>query len=221
MIDDLVTKGVSDPYRMMTSRSEYRLVLRQDNADERLTPLGYEIGLISEARYARFLRKMELVQNEIKRLRETVVSPSPELNRILEAKGTAPLQSGIRAAELLKRPQLEYGDCAAFDKTRPPLPREVWEQAQIQIKYEGYIRRQLAQVEEMRRLEQKKLPAGLDYSEISGLRLEAREKLARVQPLSIGQASRISGVSPADVSVLLIYLEQRCRAESGAAKEER
>lgn len=220
LIDDLVTKGVSDPYRMMTSRSEYRLVLRQDNADERLTPLGYDVGLIGEARYARFLRKMELIQNEKKRLRETVIPPSPELNQILEQKGTAPLHSGIRAAELLKRPQVEYLDFAVFDPTRPVLPNEVWEQAQIQIKYEGYIRRQLAQVEEMRRLEQKKLPPDLDYAEISGLRLEAREKLAKVQPLNIGQASRISGVSPADVSVLLIYLEQRQRAGQRITEEE-
>lgn len=207
LIDDLVTKGCSDPYRMMTSRSEYRLLLRQDNADQRLTPLGYEIGLISEDRWQNYLHKQEQIQTELKRIAKVTFGPSPALNDMLVSKGTVPLETGASAADLIRRPQLSYDDLKPFDEQRPQLPPDVTEQVEIQIKYEGYIRKQMAQVEQMRRLETKRLPSTLDYNEVRGLRLEAVEKLNRVKPLNIGQASRISGVSPADISVLLIYLE--------------
>lgn len=208
LVDDLVTKGVLDPYRMMTSRSEYRLILRQDNADMRLTPLGHEIGLISDERYAKFLEKKRLCAEETERLENTTVKMSPELNEMLEAHGTAPLNEGIRASELLRRPQISYADLAPFDPGRKPLPEAVVEQAEIGIKYEGYIKKQLAQVEQMHRLEEKKIPEDIDYKSIHGLRLEAAEKLDRIRPMNIGQAGRISGVSPADISVLLIYLQK-------------
>ncbi|MDY4192258.1 MAG: tRNA uridine-5-carboxymethylaminomethyl(34) synthesis enzyme MnmG [Oscillospiraceae bacterium] len=214
LIDDLVTKGCSDPYRMMTSRSEYRLLLRQDNADERLTPLGHEIGLISEERYERFLEKQRRKAEEIRRLEQTGIAPSEELNRMLVSRETAPVTSGARLADLLRRPQISYADLAPFDPERPELPRAVAEVVEVEIKYEGYIKKQAAAVEQMRRLEEKPLPEGMDYREVRGLRLEAQEKLCRVQPRSIGQASRISGVSPADVSVLLIWLEQRGREDA-------
>ncbi len=208
LVDDLVTKGVLDPYRMMTSRSEYRLILRQDNADMRLTPLGHEIGLISDERYAKFLEKKRLCAEETERLENTTVKMSPELNEMLEAHGTAPLNEGIRASELLRRPQISYADLAPFDTGRKPLPEAVVEQVEIGIKYEGYIKKQLAQVEQMHRLEEKKIPEDIDYKSIHGLRLEAAEKLDRIRPMNIGQAGRISGVSPADISVLLIYLQK-------------
>ncbi len=208
LIDDLVTKGVMDPYRMMTSRSEYRLLLRQDNADMRLTPLGHEIGLISEERYMRFLEKKRLRDEELARLAEHSIPPTPELNAMLEAKGTSPIAAGTRLGELLRRPQVSYADLAPFDPGRPALPRAVVEQAEIEIKYEGYMKKELLQVEQMRRLEERRLPEGIDYKTIRGLRLEAQEKLGRVRPLSIGQASRISGVNPADISVLLIWLQR-------------
>lgn len=206
LIDDLVTKGCSDPYRMMTSRSEYRLILRQDNADLRLTPMGYEIGLISEERMEKFLHKKELIAKERKRAEKLSIPMSEELDKLLVSLGTAPLKTGVKFAELLKRPQLTYENLAPFDKNRPDLPYEIFEQVEIEIKYEGYIKRQQAQIDEMRRLEKKLIPADMDYREISGLRLEAAEKLAKIRPASIGQASRISGVSPADISVLLIHL---------------
>lgn len=206
LIDDLVTKGCSDPYRMMTSRSEYRLILRQDNADLRLTPMGYEIGLISEERMEKFLHKKELIAQERKRAEKLSVPMSEELDKLLVSLGTAPLKTGVKFAELLKRPQLTYENLAPFDKNRPDLPYEIFEQVEIEIKYEGYIKRQQAQIDEMRRLEKKLIPTDMDYREISGLRLEAAEKLAKIRPASIGQASRISGVSPADISVLLINL---------------
>lgn len=206
LIDDLVTKGCSDPYRMMTSRSEYRLILRQDNADLRLTPMGYEIGLISEERMKKFLHKKELIAEERKRAEKLSVPMSEELDKLLVSLGTAPLKTGVKFAELLKRPQLTYENLAPFDKNRPDLPYEIFEQVEIEIKYEGYIKRQQAQIDEMRRLEKKLIPTDMDYREISGLRLEAAEKLAKIRPASIGQASRISGVSPADISVLLIHL---------------
>lgn len=211
LIDDLVTKGCSDPYRMMTSRSEYRLLLRQDNADRRLTPIGYEIGLISEERYQKYLKKLELIDIEKKRVQSTVIAPSEAINSLLVSRETSPLNTGVRFAELLKRPQLNYDLLTDFDVDRPPLPREIFEQVEIDIKYEGYIRRQQAQVDEMHRLEVKKLPEDTDYNSIHGLRLEAREKLSKIRPHNIGQASRISGVSPSDISVLLIYLEKECR----------
>ena len=208
LVDDLVTKGVLDPYRMMTSRSEYRLILRQDNADMRLTPLGHEIGLISDERYEKFLEKKRLCAEETERLENTTVKMSPELNEMLEAHGTAPLNEGIRASELLRRPQISYADLAPFDPGRKHLPEAVVEQVEIGIKYEGYIKKQLAQVEQMHRLEEKKIPEDIDYKSIHGLRLEAAEKLDRIRPMNIGQAGRISGVSPADISVLLIYLQK-------------
>lgn len=207
LIDDLVTKGCTDPYRMMTSRSEYRLVLRQDNADVRLTPLGHEIGLISDERYERFLKKQELVEQERQRLEKTSVSVTPELQRILEENNTAPLKSGTKLIELFRRPQLGYDVLAPIDEGRPDLPREIFEQVEIAIKYEGYIKRQEQQIKEMRRIEAKKIPADIDYKSLKGLRLEAIEKLSLVRPENLGQASRISGVSPADISVLSIILQ--------------
>ena len=207
LIDDLVTKGCSDPYRMMTSRSEFRLVLRQDNADERLTPIGYRLGLIGQERYDALQRKLSAVAAERARIEAVNVPPSPELNALLEEKGTAPLHTGVKLADLVRRPQLGYRELAPFDPGRPDLPAAVAEQVEIQTKYEGYIHKQQLEVDEMRRLEVKKIPPDIDYQTIDGLRLEAREKLARVQPENIGQASRISGVNPADISALLIYLE--------------
>lgn len=209
LIDDLVTKGCSDPYRMMTSRSEYRLVLRQDNADERLTPVGREIGLVDDIRWAHFCSRQDAKKKEIDRLQSTVLSPSPEVNALLTAAGTTPIASGARLAELLKRPQLHYENLAPLDITRPCLDPLVQEQVEVELKYEGYIRRQQAAIEEMRRLESRLLPEDTDYSAIAGLRKEAQEKLQKVRPRSVGQASRISGVSPADISVLIIWLSQR------------
>lgn len=208
LIDDLVIKGCSDPYRMMTSRSEYRLILRQDNADERLTPLGYEIGLISRERYNKFLEKHDMVEKEIQRLKKTSVPASKELNEMLVSKGTAAIPNGIRIAELLKRPQISYDDLAPFDVNRQELPYEVKEQVGLRIEYDGYIARQLMEIEHVRKLEEKKLPQDMDYNDIGGLSLEAVEKLNRIKPQNIGQASRISGVSPADVSVLIIWLSK-------------
>lgn len=211
LIDDLVTKGVMDPYRMMTSRSEYRLVLRQDNADERLTPIGREIGLIGDGRWNRFQRKQESKRQELERLKKTVIAPGETVNQILVSRETQPISTGVRLLELLKRPQLNYECLTPVDPTRPDWDPNVLEQVEVEVKYEGYIKRQKAQIEDMRRLEGKKLPKGADYSAIAGLRLEAREKLQAVRPENIGQASRISGVSPADISVLLIWLSQRKR----------
>lgn len=206
LIDDLITKGVSDPYRMMTSRSEYRLVLRQDNADERLTPLGHELGLISESRWAKFTKKQSQKEAERKRALSTVFPPSDALNRILVSHETSPVSTGVRLADLLRRPGITYDCLAEIDAARPELPAEVLESVEIALKYEGYIRRQTADIEEMRRVEKKKLPQNINYEEIKGLRLEAVEKLSKVRPENVGQAGRISGVSPADVSVLLIWL---------------
>lgn len=208
LIDDLVTKGCSDPYRMMTSRSEYRLILRQDNADIRLTPIGRKVGLVSDEKWERFLRKTELIEQERERIRKVSVPVSDEINELLVSRETAPLKTGCRITELIKRPQLNYEVLTPFDKKRPDLPYEIFEQVEIEIKYEGYIRRQLSQIEEMRRLEVKSLE-GVDYNTVVGLRLEAVEKLNKVRPANVGQASRISGVSPADISVLLIYLAKR------------
>ena len=215
LIDDLITKGVTDPYRMMTSRSEYRLILRQDNADERLTPLGRKLGLISDSRWEKFQRKMEQKAGELKRVRETNLPPSEELNRVLVSRGTTPVSTGVKLSELLKRPQLSYEDLAAVDSDRPSLSLAVQESVEIELKYEGYIKRQLADIEEMRRVERKRLPLDLDYGEIKGLRLEAVEKLTKVKPENLGQAGRVSGVSPADISVLMIWLA----AHEGGGKE--
>lgn len=211
LIDDLITKGASDPYRMMTSRSEYRLVLRQDNADERLTPLGRELGLISDRRWEKFQRKQEQKQAELKRVQKTTLPPSQEVNDILVSRGTSPLTTGAKLADLLKRPQITYEDLAPVDKDRPPYSTAVFEAVEIELKYEGYIKRQRADIEEARRLERKRLPQDVDYSAIQGLRLEAGEKLNKVKPENIGQAGRISGVSPADISVLLIWLASKER----------
>lgn len=206
LIDDLITKGVADPYRMMTSRSEYRLVLRQDNADERLTPVGRELGLISDARWEKFMLKQERKAQELKRAEKTTLSPTDALNEILVSRGTSPVTTGIRMAELLRRPQITYKDLTPVDPDRPDFPTEIFESVETALKYEGYIKRQLQDIAEMRRLEKRLLPKDIDYAEIAGLRLEAREKLNKVRPENIGQAGRISGVSPADISVLLIWL---------------
>ena len=208
LVDDLVTKGCSDPYRMMTSRSEYRLVLRQDNADQRLTPIGHKLGLISDERYERLMDKIRLTDEEIHRVKTTNIAPSDSLNDFLESKGTSILTTGCKLADLIRRPQLNYDDIAAFDKNRPVLPDDVCEQVDLQIKYEGYISKQMDQIELMRKFENVKLPENTDYSQVRGLRLEAAEKLNKLQPFSLGQASRISGVSPADVSLLSVWLQK-------------
>ncbi|MCI6560705.1 MAG: tRNA uridine-5-carboxymethylaminomethyl(34) synthesis enzyme MnmG [Ruminococcus sp.] len=208
LVDDLVTKGCSDPYRMMTSRSEYRLILRQDNADYRLMPVGHKIGLVSEERFKKMQFKYSRVEKEIKRVSALNIAPSDKLNDFLENMGTAPLNTGCKMSDLIRRPQLNYEMLGEFDSGRELLPDDVCEQVDLQIKYEGYIAKQLAQIEHMRKLESKALPPDTDYSTIHGLRLEAAEKLNKVQPVSIGQASRISGVSPADVSLLVVWLQQ-------------
>lgn len=208
LIDDLVTKGCSDPYRMMTSRSEYRLLLRQDNADRRLTKFGYEIGLISQERYDSFLEKLKQIEQESRRVDSVTLPPSEAINDVLVSRGTSPLTTGAKIADLLRRPQLDYDALTPFDTSRPDLPDEIFEQVEIDVKYAGYIARQKAQVAEMRRLECRALSETIDYTKITGLRLEAIEKLSKIRPENVGQASRISGVSPADVTVLLIYLEK-------------
>lgn len=207
LIDDLVTKGTNEPYRMMTSRSEYRLLLRQDNADLRLTPIGHKIGLISDERYERFLAKKTAVDSEIERLKKVVFPPSEKVLALLEKAGSTPISTGIRAEDLLKRPEISYEMIKSIDNSCPDLSADICEQVEISIKYEGYINRQLSQAAQFSKLENKKLPDDIDYMAIDGLRLEARQKLTKVKPLSIGQASRISGVSPADIAVLLIYLK--------------
>jgi len=207
LIDDLVTKGTFEPYRMMTSRAEYRLLLRQDNADERLTEKGYNVGLISKERYEKFLEKKKLIDEEIKRLEKNSVPPTEALNNILALKGSDGVSTGIRLADLVRRPQISYDDLAEIDKNRPSLPDSVKEQVEIKIKYDGYIKRQKQMVEQFRKLENRRLPKDIDYMSIIGLRIEARQKLQKHMPDSIGQAARISGVSPADISVLLVYLQ--------------
>ena len=218
LIDDLITKGASDPYRMMTSRSEYRLVLRQDNADERLTPLGRELGLISDRRWEKFQQKQEQKRAELKRVQSTTLPPSEELNQILVSRGTSPLSTGAKLADLLKRPQVSYQDLTAVDRERPKYSTAIFEAVEIELKYEGYIKRQRADIEEARRLERKRLPQ-VDYAQIKGLRLEAVEKLNKVRPENIGQAGRISGVSTADISVLLIWLAAQERQQREGADQ--
>ncbi len=208
LVDDLVTKGANDPYRMMTSRSEYRLILRQDNADERMTPIGRGVGLISDERYERFLKKQELKALELKRIRSTVIAPCEKVNELLVSRETSPITSGVKLADLIKRPQLSYEALESIDTDRPSLDPNIFEQIEVEVKYEGYIKKQLAQVEQMRRLEKKVLPSDIDYRSVRGLRLEAQEKLNRVHPTNLGQASRISGVSPADISVLVIWMSK-------------
>jgi len=210
LIDDLVTKGVTEPYRMMTSRAEYRLSLRMDNADVRLTPLGYSLGLISPERYAAFQTKQEMVEAEVQRLANTTVRGTAEVNEKLVELGTAPLKQGATLADLLRRPEVKYEDLGLFSNL-PDLPRSVREQVEIQVKYEGYLNRQQAAIERFERMESKLLPEGLDYSKIKGLSKEAVDRLSAIRPVSVGQASRVSGVTPADISVLLIYLEQEKR----------
>ena len=212
LIDDIVTKSTAEPYRMMTSRAEYRLLLRQDNADLRLTEKGYEVGLISEERYNKFLKKKEEIEKEVERLKTTNVKPNKETNDFLKKYGTTEITAGVKLSELLKRTELDYEKLGEIDKTRPELDKQVREEVGIMVKYEGYIEMQKKQVEGFKKLEKKLLPEDIDYSKIEGIRLEARQKLNKYKPYSIGQASRISGVSPADISVLLVYLEQQKRA---------
>lgn len=211
LIDDLITKGTNEPYRMMTSRSEYRLLLRQDNADERLTPIGYRVGLISEERYARLQKKLKMIDDEIKRAESTIIPPKIA-NPVLEGYGSTPIKTGMRLSELVKRPELDYEKLEIIDESRPELPDAVIEEAEIKMKYKGYIERQITQVRQFEKLERRLLPEDINYEEIHGLRLEARQKLNKVRPKSLGQASRISGVSPADMSVLVIWLEANKRA---------
>ena len=211
LIDDIVTKGTNEPYRMMTSRSEYRLLLRQDNADTRLTPTGYRLGLISEERYNRYLDKQKAIEAEVERTNRTTISPSEALNKILEENGTTPITTGVKLADLLRRPQINYNVLTAVDTKRPELPLEIISCAEVIVKYDGYIKRQLSEVAKFAKTEAIKLPADLDYDTLKGLRIEARQKLNKIKPENIGQASRISGVSPADITVLLIYCQQNKR----------
>ena len=206
LIDDLVTKGTNEPYRMMTSRAEYRLMLRQDNSDKRLTPIGYEVGLISKERYDKFLKKYENIENEIERVKNKNIKPTEALNEILRNAGTTEVTTGFKLVELVRRTELNYDMLAPIDPERPELTAEEREEVNIQLKYEGYIKLQLEQIEEFKKIEKKKIPADIDYNEVKGIRIEARQKLDKQRPESIGQASRISGVSPSDISVLLIYL---------------
>ena len=214
LIDDIVTKGTNEPYRMMTSRAEYRLLLRQDNADLRLTEIGHKIGLISDKRYSDFLNKKNNIENEVKRLKNTVVKPSDNVNLLLEKCNSSKLTTGIKMSELLKRPEITYKALNEIDTERPELTSQEAEEVEIQVKYEGYIKLEEAQVEKFKKLEAKKLDEDINYEEIKGLRLEARQKLNKIKPISVGQASRISGVSPADISVLLIYLEMKNRKDN-------
>ncbi len=211
LIDDIVTKSTNEPYRMMTSRAEYRLLLRQDNADLRLTQIGYEVGLISEKRYQKFLKKKENIEKEVERIHNTTVKPSEKVNNFLKKNNSSELTTGIKLSELLRRTELSYDLLAEIDENRPKLENDEKEEAEIQIKYEGYIKMQLTQVEKFKKLERKFLPEDIDYNQIGGIRLEARQKLNKYKPNSVGQASRISGVSPADISVLLVYLEKEKR----------
>ena len=209
LIDDIVTKGTNEPYRMMTSRAEYRLLLRQDNADLRLTEKGHEVGLISDERYNKFITKKEKIEAEIARLKKTVVKPTEEVNKLLEKYNTTPLSTGTKMSELLKRTELTYEALEPIDKERPELNLAEKEEVEIQIKYEGYIKLQEEQVEKFKKMEKKLIPDNINYDEISGISLEGRQKLSKLKPHSVGQASRISGVSPADVSVLLVYLQMK------------
>ena len=211
LIDDIVTKSTNEPYRMMTSRAEYRLLLRQDNADMRLTEIGHRVGLISDERYVKFLNKKKLIEEEIERLKNTIVRPTKEVNEVLKKAGTTEIDDGYKMSELLKRTELTYDSLAKIDSDRPELPNEVKEEVEIMVKYEGYIKMQEEQVASFKKLEKKLLSDDINYEDIKGLRIEARQKLNKVKPYSIGQASRISGVSPADISVLLVYLEQQKR----------
>jgi tRNA uridine 5-carboxymethylaminomethyl modification enzyme len=209
LIDDLVTKGTNEPYRIMTSRSEYRLLLRQDNADARLCDIGRRVGLLDDERYERFLSKQSAIKAEEQRILSTVIAPTEAANDLLESYGSTPIKSGVRLAELLRRPELDMDKLAPLDRCRPTLDPQITLSAQINIKYEGYIKKQLEEVGRQRKLEEKRLDADTDYTNIKGLRIEAAQKLNKFRPLNIGQASRISGVNPADISVLLIWLRSR------------
>ena len=209
LIDDICIKSTNEPYRMMTSRAEYRLLLRQDNADLRLTEIGHKIGLISEERYKKFLEKKKNIENEINRISKKTIKPTEKVNEFLKSKGSSTINDGIKLNELLKRTELNYKDLKEIDEEMPNLTKEEAEQVQIQVKYEGYIKMQMAQVNKFKKLEDKKLPEIINYEDIKGISLEGRQKLNKFKPASVGQASRISGVSPADISVLLIYLEQQ------------
>ena len=220
LIDDLVTKGTNEPYRMMTSRAEYRLLLRQDNADLRLTETGYKVGLIGEERYNKFSTKRESIEHEIQRLSKTIIGTTDEVQQLLGEFDSTPLRSGVSLKELLKRPEISYHNIGVIDMNRPNLPTDVIEQVEIQIKYEGYINRQKKQVQQFEKLEKKLIPEGIDYAKIKSLRIEAIQKLEKIQPRSVGQASRISGVSPADISVLLVFLEQYYRQQNMDRQED-
>ena len=213
LIDDLVFKGTNEPYRIMTSRAEYRLLLRQDNADERLTEKSYKIGLATKERMDKYLAKKELIENEIERLKTTKIK-AEVINPLLEELGSSPVDKSVALAELMRRPEITYDKLAAVDETRPSLPRRMTAQAEVRIKYEGYIGKQLERVEKFKRMENKRIPDDIDYLSIDGLRIEARQKLDKLRPESLGQAGRISGVSPADINVLLIYLERNRRIKS-------
>ena len=208
LIDDLCTKETHEPYRMMTSRAEYRLILRQDNADLRLTEIGHEIGLIDDERYGKFCKKKKQIEDEIKRLKSTMIGGKAAIQEFLVSHGSTPLKTAVSLAELITRPEFDYYSIAEIDKDRPELPVEVCEQAEIELKYEGYISKQLQQIEAFKKTETKLIPENLDYDDVPSLRIEARQKLKAIRPLSIGQASRISGVSPADISVLLVYMSR-------------
>ena len=209
LIDDIVTKGTNEPYRMMTSRAEYRLLLRQDNADLRLTEIGYNVGLISKERYEKFLEKRRKIEKEIDRVEKTVIKPTEKVNEFLEKNNSSKISSGVKLADLLRRTELNYELLKEIDENRGEIPEDVAEEVEIEVKYKGYIKLQQNQVEKFKKLETKKLPEDINYESIKGLRLEARQKLNQIRPSSVGQASRISGVSPADISVLLIFLEQQ------------
>lgn len=211
LIDDLVTKGVNEPYRVLTSRAEYRLILRQDNADLRLTDMGHRIGLISDDRYRKFTEKKKMIDDEIERLQSAKITPTAGVNEILNRLDTAPINTPSTLAELIKRPELDYDKVKILDENRQPLPKDVIEQVEISIAYEGYIKRQIAQVEQFKKMENKRIPTDLDYDGVYGLSFEGREKLKKLKPMSIGQASRISGVNPSDITVLMIYLETKRR----------
>ena len=207
LIDDLVTKESHEPYRMMTSRAEYRLILRQDNADLRLTPIGHEVGLIDDERFGNLIKKEKMIKDEIERANHVNIGTSAKVQEVLCSYGSTELTSGTTLAELIRRPELSYEKLAPIDEERPDLPADVQEQVDINIKYDGYIKRQLRQVEQFKKMENKKIPADINYDEIKSLRIEAKQKLNQIRPASVGQASRISGVSPADISVLLVYLK--------------
>ena len=209
LIDDIVTKGTNEPYRMMTSRAEYRLLLRQDNADLRLTEIGYRVGLITEERYQKFLNKKKNIEEEIKRLKNTIVKPTKKVNEFLQKQGTTPLSTGSKLSELLKRTEITYNSLKEIDENMPELSLQEKEEVEIQLKYEGYIKLQEEQVKKFKKMEKKLIPEDIDYEKISGISLEGKQKLSKLKPLSIGQASRISGVSPADISVLLVYLQTK------------